>query len=176
MLIAVDAVIPHPRPRVFATYRDRLTDLLEFLPNIRAITILSRVDRGDEVDIVNDWVAGGDIPAAARSILSESMLRWTDHVTWFERDYRVAWRTDIHAFPGAVKTAGQNRFVEVPEGTRFEMRGDFTVDATKVPGVPRLLAKSAGAAVEKVMVAQISRNTVELARGVGRLIEKQPAA
>jgi hypothetical protein len=176
MLIVADAVLPYPRPRVFAAYRDRLTELLEYLPNIRAIQVVSRTDRGAEVDFVNEWTGGGDIPAVARSVVSESMLRWTDHATWHEADYRTVWRTDIHAFPGAVKSAGETRYVETAEGTRLELRGDFTIDAAKVPGVPRLLAKSIGGAVETFMVAQIRRNTVEIARGVSKMLAKESAA
>ena len=128
MEIVADAVIPYRRALVFATYRDRLPDLVRYLPNIREITVRSRTERGDEIDLINEWKGGGDIPAVARSFLSESMLTWTDHATWFERDHRVTWRTDIHAFPAAVKSTGENHFIEIPEGTRFELRGTFTCD------------------------------------------------
>lgn len=175
MHLVADALIPHPRPRVFATYRDRLVDLVEHLPNIRKIEIHSRTERAGEVDLVNEWFGGGDIPAVARSVLNESMLRWTDHATWIERDFRVVWRTEIHAFPGAVRTSGANRFVEVDGGTRLEVRGDFVCDPSKVPGVPRLLAKSIGAAIEKFMVAQIAKNAHEIARGVARLVADEAA-
>ena len=173
MELVADAVIPYPRPQVFATYRDCLAELAPYLPNIRAIKVVSRTERGDETDLVNEWTGGGDIPAVARSVLSETMLTWTDYATRFESDFRVEWRTDIHAFPGAVKSAGKNRYVVVPEGTRLEIRGHFTIDAAKVPGVPRLLAKSVGATIEKVMVAQIAKNTIETARGLAKLMTKQ---
>lgn len=175
MLLVADALLPHPRPRVFATYRDHLADLTSFLPNIRKIEILSRTERDGEVDLVNEWTGGGEIPAFARSVLTESMLRWTDHATWILRDFRVVWRTEIHAFPGAVRTSGTNRFVETADGTRLEVRGDFTCDASKIPGVPRLFAKSIGATVEKVLVAQIVKNAHEIARGVAQLVAKQSA-
>jgi hypothetical protein len=171
MEIIADAVIPYERPLVFATYRDNLPDLVRYLPNIREIKVRTRADRGIDVDLVNDWKGGGDIPAVARSVLSESMLTWTDHATWFGADFRVEWRTDVHAFPGAVKSAGTNRFVEIPEGTRLAIRGELTCDAAKVPGVPKLLAKTVGATVEKVMVAQIAKNALEIARGVAKMIE-----
>lgn len=175
MEIVADTVLPFPRPLVFATYRDELPGLVPYLPNIREITVRSRTDRGAEVDLVNEWKGGGDIPAVARSVLSESMLSWTDHATWFEPDYRVEWRTDVHAFPGAVKSSGTNRFIEVPEGTRFSLRGTFTCDASKVPGVPRLLAKTVGGTIEKVMVSQIAKNTIEIARGVAKLLADRAA-
>ncbi len=175
MLLVADALIPHPRPRVFATYRDHLADLVDYLPNIRKIEVRSRTDRDGEVDLINEWTGGGDIPSVARSVMNESMVRWTDHATWFEKDFRVAWRTEIHAFPGAIRTSGTNRFVELPEGTRLEVRGDFVCDATKVPGVPRLLAGTVGGTIEKFMVAQIAKNAVEIARGVAKMIERSPA-
>jgi hypothetical protein len=173
MEILAETLIPYPRARVFETYRDSMADLAPYLPNIRAIKVLKRTERGDEIDLVNEWTGGGDIPAVARSVLSESMLTWTDYATWFQADFHVDWRTDIHAFPGAVTSSGKNRFIEVPEGTRFEIRGHFTIDAAKVPGVPRLLAKSIGATIEKVMVGQIQKNTIETARGIAKLLTKQ---
>jgi len=175
MELRADAVIPYPRPIVFATYRDRLADLTELLPNILAIEVMSRVERPGEVELVNRWRGGGDIPAMARSVLSESMLEWTDYATWFEGDFRVVWRTDVHAFPGAVKSSGQNRFVEIAEGTRLEIRGELTCDASKVPGVPRLLAKTVGGTVEKVMVGQVGKNALEMARGVAKVIAQNSA-
>lgn len=170
MEIVADAVVPYPLPRVFATYRDGLAELVEHLPNIREIKVLSRTERGDEVDLVNEWKGGGDVPAVARSVLNESMLTWTDHATWFERDYRVAWRTDVHAFRRAVKSEGMNRFVAVPEGTQIQVRGEFKCDASKVSGVPRLLAGTVSSAIEKFMVAQIAKNAREIARGVAKVM------
>lgn len=173
MEIVADAVLAYPRPRVFATYRDGLVDLAPFLPNIRSIEQIQRTEKPGEVHVVNEWKGGGDIPAVARSVISESMLRWTDHATWVEADFHVDWRTDIHAFPGAVRCEGKNRYVEIPGGTRLEIRGHFTVDASKVPGVPKLFAKTVGSAVEKFMVAQIARNTTETVRGLEKLLAKQ---
>ncbi|MBK8257490.1 MAG: hypothetical protein IPK82_33080 [Polyangiaceae bacterium] len=173
MDIVADALIPFARPVVFATYRDHLPDLVRYLPNIRDIRVVSRVDRENEVELVNEWKGGGDIPAVARSVLSESMLTWTDYATWFLGEYRVAWRTDVHAFRGAVKSSGQNRYVEVPQGTRLEIRGTFTCDASKVKGVPSLLAKTVGQTIEKMLVTQIAKNAVEIARGVEQMLNEK---
>ncbi|MEZ4313811.1 MAG: hypothetical protein R3F14_37805 [Polyangiaceae bacterium] len=175
MDIVADAVIPHPRPVVFAAYRDCLLDLVPYLPNIREIRVVSRTERGSEIDLVNEWKGGGDIPAVARGVLSESMLTWTDHATWFEQDFRVAWRTDIHAFPGAVASKGESRYIDLAGSTRLELRGHFTCDASKIAGVPRLLSKSIGGTVEKIMVTQIAKNAVEMARGVTKLLDARAA-
>lgn len=175
MEIRADVTLPFPRDRVFATYRDRLADMTEYLPNIRSIRITERAERGDDVDLVNEWEGGGEIPAAVRAFLSESMLKWTDHATWRAADHTVLWRTDVHAFPGAVKSSGENRFLEIAGGTKLEIRGDLTVDATKIPGVPKLLAKTVSSAAEKMLVGRIAPNLVEVAEGVRKLLERERA-
>lgn len=173
MEIRADLELPFPLDRVFSTYRDRLTDLVEFLPNIRGIEVKSRKDEPDKVELVNLWTGGGDIPKVARAVLSESMLRWTDYATWHEATHLVDWRTDVHAFPGAVKSSGQNRFVATEKGTRLEIRGDLTCDSSKVPGVPRLFAKTVNAAAEKLLVGQVGVNLLEVGKGVGKLLERE---
>src|SRR4051794_18618274 len=112
MEIKTDVTLPFTRERVYVTYRDRLAELLPYLPNIRELTLLNREDRDADVFIENQWVGGGDIPAAARAVMKESMLKWTDHATWNPKTFICTWRTTVHAFPGALTTSGENRFVE----------------------------------------------------------------
>ncbi len=175
MDIKTDVTLPYPRERVFTTYRDRLEELLAYLPNIRKLEIKKREDRGDEVYLVNEWAGGGEIPAVARSFLSESMLSWTDHATWKQAEWVCNWRTEVHAFPGALLSSGYNRFVETPGGTRIEFRGQLTCDASKVPGVPKLLAKSINGTIEKLFVGKIGENLVGVGEGIGKLLAKEGA-
>lgn len=173
MEIKEDVTLALPRAAVFAAYRDRLEELAPRLPNIRSIKVLSRTDREGEVDLVNEWEGGGDIPAVARAVLSENMLRWTDYATWKDGAFTVDWRTDVHAFPGAVRASGMNRFVDVGERTRLEIRGDLTCDSNKIPGVPRLLARTVNKAAERLLVGQISVNLVAIAKAVGAMLERE---
>jgi hypothetical protein len=84
----------------------------------------------------------------------------------------VEWRSDVHAFPGAVLSSGNNRFVATGQGTCLEIRGQLNVDATKIRGVPRLLAGTVSAAVEKVMGGQVATNAAKQAEGLTRLLQK----
>src|SRR3990167_3550650 len=166
MLISADATLPFPRPMVFAAYRDDLTQLLSYLPNVRNIEVKSRKDDGARVDLVNIWHGGGEIPAAARAFLSEAMLSWTDYATWKEDAWTCDWRTETHAFTEAVDCKGQNRFVEVEGGTRIEIRGDLKIDAKKIKGVPGFLAGKVASAVESSLAAKIQPNLVEVTEGL----------
>jgi hypothetical protein len=173
MDIRADAVIPFPPEQVFAAYRDRLAELAEYLPNIASIEVLSRDELPDgAVRLVNEWRgSGADLPKVARAFITPEKLRWTDHATWHP-DLTVDWRSDVHAFPGAVLSSGKNRFVAAGQGTRLEIRGQLTVDATKIPGVPRLLAGTVSAAVEKVLGGQVATNATKQAEGLTRLLQK----
>src|ERR1700678_4499126 len=111
MQISTDARIPFPVPVVFAAYRDDLTSLLPYLPNVRSIEVKSRRDSGAIAEFVNEWHGGGDIPAAVRAVLSEAILSWTDLATWNSDEHVCDWRIETHAFKDAVQCAGRNRFV-----------------------------------------------------------------
>ena len=89
---------------MFAAYRDDLVKLLPYLPNVRRIEIKSRKDDGPRSDFVNVWHGGGEIPAAARAILSESMLSWTDYAAWLSDQWVCEWRTDSQALRFAIWT------------------------------------------------------------------------
>ena len=175
MEIKTDVPLSFPRARIFRTYRDRLEEVAVHLPNIRSIKVASREDRPGEALLVNEWVGGGDIPAVARAIVRESMLSWTDHATWKEGTFTVEWRTVVHAFPGALESSGVNRFIETPTGAIIEFRGTLVCDASKVPGVPKLMARTINGTLEKLFVGKIAENLVAVGRGVGKLLEAEAA-
>ena len=175
MEIKTDVPLSFPRARIFKTYRDRLEEVAPHLPNIRSIKVASREDRPGETLLVNEWVGGGDIPAVARAVVRESMLSWTDHATWKEGTFTVEWRTVVHAFPGALESSGVNRFIETPTGAIIEFRGSLVCDASKVPGVPKLMARTINGTLEKLFVGKIAENLLAVGRGVGKLLEADAA-
>jgi hypothetical protein len=173
MDLSADARLSFPRPVVFAAYRDKLVDLLPFLPNVRGIEVKSRTDEGAVSRMVNEWHGGGEIPAAARAFISESMLSWTDHATWDESKWTCEWRIETHAFSEAVTCRGENRFLEDGGATKLEIRGTLSIDAKKIKGVPGLFAGKVGKAVEELLVGKIQPNLVEVSRGLAKYLEQQ---
>ncbi|MCC6901647.1 MAG: hypothetical protein IT377_21930 [Polyangiaceae bacterium] len=173
MLLTADASLLFPRPVVFAAYRDHLADLVEFLPNIRRIEVERRQDRGSVTELLNQWHGGGEIPAAARAFLSESMLSWSDYATWNEAEWTCDWRIETHAFTEAVHCAGKNRFVEIDGGTRLEIRGELTIDGGKLKGVPKLLSKRVASTVEDLLVKKITPNLLSVSDGLQKYLEQK---
>lgn len=173
MQIASDATLKFPRERVFRAYRDEMVELAEHLPNIRRIEVRSREGDPPRTRVVSVWHGGGEIPAAARAFLSESMLSWTDHAEWDESDFSCTWRIETHAFTEAVQCAGRNRFVEVDGATRLEIRGEIAIDASRIRGVPRLLAGRVSSAVTDFLAAKITPNLLAVSDGLKRHLEQR---
>lgn len=172
MKLRAESFLHFPREQVFRTYRDRLVELVPFLPNVRKIEVRSRKDEPPVAHLVNVWHGGGDIPKVVRSVLSENMLSWTDHAKWDEAAWTCEWRMETHSFPGALHAVGTNRFVEAPGGSTLIVEGELTIDGSKLP-VPRLLAKTVAGAAESFLVAVVKPNLTETAKGVVRFLEAE---
>ena len=169
MLISADTHIPFPRPLVYSTYRDKLIELIPFMPNIRQITIQSREEGDRSITFVNEWHGGGDIPTAARAFLNESMLSWTERAVWQEDAYTTDWRIETHAFTAAVNCGGKNQFLEDGSGTLIRSRGELTIDAAKLKDVPSFLAGMVSGLVEDFLSKKIGPNLVQMGDGYGTI-------
>ena len=177
MKIEVVQTIDHPRARVWEAYRDRLQELAEYLPNIARIEVLEREEPEDGVvKLLNRWQAANtEVPAVARPFVDPKRLNWLDHATWHQADWRTEWRMEVPAFGDRVRTAGSNvYFEEGPNRTRLEIRGEFSVDVGKLPGVPRFLAGKVGGGVEKFVVALITPNFTKVNRALQSYLDEHP--
>lgn len=175
MELRADATIPFPRPVVFAAYRDKLQDMLEYLPNVRKIEIRKREEDGKTIKLLNFWQGGGDIPAAARAFVSEAMLSWLDYATWNEETYVCEWRIEPGAMTEAITCKGHNKFTEVEGGTHLEIRGELTIDPKKLKGVPGFISGKVAKTVEDLLASKIRPNLVGTADGVTKWLKARPA-
>jgi len=174
VILNFDVGIAFPRAVVFDAYRDEMTKLVSYLPNVRDIVVKSRKDEGPRSEIVLAWRGGGDIPAALRAVLSESMLSWTDYATWDRQTFRCDWRTETLALTDAVHSSGCNAFLDDGNGkTLLEVRGRFDIDAKKIRGVPGFLAGRIGKGLEEFLGGKIEANLIETAKGMARYLEER---
>jgi nitrogen fixation protein len=171
--IQVNDVIKHPLDRVFSTYRDALSELAVYLPNIERIEVLEREElAGGDLRLLNLWkAAGAEIPTALRAFVKPEMLQWRDFAVWHTSEHACSWRTEIGFMKEAIHVEGRNTFEQDAQGhTRILIRGQIRVDASKIPGVPRLLAGSVGPGVERFVVNMITPNLKEVNRGLERYL------
>lgn len=173
MLISAKAYIPFPRSLVYATYRDKLLDLVPYMPNVRKIEVKSRREENGLIYFVNDWHGGGEIPAAARALLSEDLLSWTDRATWNEAKFTTDWRIETHAFTEAVFCIGRNRFLEDNNGTVIESKGELNIDPHKIKGMLPMLTGTVAKLVEDILSKRIEPNLQQLSEGVRHYLEQK---
>jgi hypothetical protein len=173
MIISADTYVPFPRPLVYTVYRDKLLEVVPYLPNVRQIEIKSRLEEDKRVHFVNEWHGGGDIPAIVRTVLSEAILSWTDFATWDESNFTTVWRIKTHAFTEAVHCAGKNTFLEKNGGTLIRSRGELMIDTKQIKNVPQLLVGSVGRAVEDFLGKKIEPNLQQVAEGVRLYLEQK---
>jgi hypothetical protein len=171
--IAVDSQIAFPRSVVYTTYRDRLIELVPYLPNVRSLQVKSRQETDQRIRIVLEWHGGGDIPAAARALLSEGLLMWTEYDVWDGNAFTVEWRIETHAYREAVFCAGKNHFLEQGNHrTLVESRGELRIDPSKIHGVPSFLIGQLVHLIEEVLAKKIEPNLVQMGQGVQAYLQR----
>lgn len=177
MKFALELRLPVLRAKVFAAYRDEIVRVLEFLPSVRVVEVKAWRADGAVVEQIREWHGGGEVPAAVRGIVTQSMLGWNDHTVWDAEAFVCDWRAESHKFAEAVRCRGRTSFLEEPaHHTLLDVRGAVDVNGRRFPGVPSYLAVSVGRSVEEFLVGRIRANLVETARWFEKYRDRLAAA
>lgn len=164
--------IPHPRDVVFATHRDKLVELVPYLPNVASVIVEERVADGDVVRLLNLWtVASSDVPAAIRGLLRPEHLTYHDRAAWDGARWRTDWEITITALPEAVTARGFNTFLDEGGETVIQMNGEFVIHPDRLPGVPTFVARAAAPALEKFVVGLLQPNLKKSNQAVQQYID-----
>jgi len=167
-------VIPFPVDEVFVLVRDRLQDLVPYLPNVVKIVLESRQESdGRVVSVRNRWYGKADIPRAVGKLVDPEKIAWVDIATWDSEEKSCRWEIQPMFFRDHVTCSGVNRYLPQGNSTRLEITGDLTVQTRGVPGVPRVLAGKISGQVEKFIVKLLTPNLDSLAQGVTRFLENR---
>jgi hypothetical protein len=164
--------LPHPRDLVFSTHRDKLRELVEYMPNVASVVTESRVVEGPVVRLVNLWTgASDDVPAVIRPLVKPEHLTWVDRAVWDESKYRCDWEITLSAVPDAVTARGFNTFLEEGGETIIQMNGEFLIHPDRIPGVPVFVAKATAPAFERFVVGLLQPNLRRSNQAVQQYIE-----
>ncbi len=164
--------IDFPRELVFRTYRDKLPDLVHFLPNVSSIVVKDRKDDGARTKLLNVWTAKTEIPAAAQRFLKPEMLMWHDHADWDESSYVCNWRIETLAFTEAVECQGRTVYTAVGDKTELQISANLVLHLDKAK-IPRLLAGTVTPMVERVVVANLKPNLLATGEGIAKYLQSQ---
>jgi hypothetical protein len=175
MRIFVEDVINFPQQAVYDTQRNEMAKLVAYLPNINKIEVLEREERDGGVRIVNLWrAAATDVPRIIRPFVKPEMLQWHDYAEWFDDDHYCTWRLKTGFFTEQVSVRGKTSFLRLGENkSKCVIDGDLSVDHTRLPGVPRLVAKKVVKEVEKLVIRLMTPNMTSVNRGIERYLAQK---
>lgn len=168
-------VIPFPVDQVFTLVRDRLTELVPYMPNVERIQAESREDLGGgRVRIVNTWYGKAEIPAVVKKIIKPEMIAWLDTAVWDEQEKTCQWQIEPKFFQENIQCGGVNHYrADGGDRVTLEITGDLSVRTKGIAGVPRLLEKKVSGQVEKFVVKLLTPNLDRLAEGVTQYFRAQ---
>lgn len=166
--INIKDVVKADRETVFKTFRDDLVALLPHLPDIKAIEVKDRKEEGAVVKVVNFWKAdAAEIPRLAQAFVKPEMLEWTDYATWDGEKWSCSWNMEVGFLKDAVTCKGVTTYVEKgADQTEVTIKGELSVDARKISGVPRIGAGKIGDVIEGFVVRLITPNLTQVNRGL----------
>jgi hypothetical protein len=173
MEFRIAEIIRHPRERVYCAYRNHLTDLVSYLPNVDSIETLEREQTDQGIRMLNRWKINAAIPRVVRPFLHEKMMTYLDQANWLDQEHKVNWRNEIGLFPEAIDCHGTNFFNEGPhpDTTEVALTGRLDIDLSGIRGVPRMLHGFAPK-VESFILNLVRPNLVAVARAVGRFLDE----
>mgnify|MGYP001597702053 CR=1 FL=1 len=178
MEFTIEEIIAGPVDAVFTVMRDKLPDLVPFLPEVESIEVLERHDDGPgKVRFVNLWQGKADAaPKVVRPFVTASMLRWKDHAEWDDAARKVAWRLEPFNFGSLFECKGEDVFAAMPDGrTKMMIKGTLNIYPERIPGVPSFLAKRLRPDVEKFVVNLVTPNLRGVAGGIPRYLASKGA-
>ncbi|MCB9597320.1 MAG: hypothetical protein H6719_31635 [Sandaracinaceae bacterium] len=159
MRIQSESLIRHPQEKVYAAYRDRLSEIAAYIPDVKEIRVEKRQEHDAGVTIHNIWIADREVPVFARAFIKPEMLQWDDFAEWKDGEGRVYWTLKLRVFTDSVTCSGTNTFAAAGDGkTKVCLEGDLDIDVKSIPGVPKLLAGGLKPKVEKFIVSLITPN------------------
>ncbi|MFH1468933.1 MAG: hypothetical protein ABIO70_31395 [Pseudomonadota bacterium] len=165
------SLVHHPRAAVFRAYRDRLSEIAAYIPDVREIKVQTREDAGGVVKIHNVWVAQCEVPTALKVVLKPENLMWDDFATWDEATMICDWEIKTRVFREMVSCRGRNTFAEQRGTTSVLLTGDLTIDIASLPGVPGFMARRLGPQVEKFIVSLITPNLERVNQSLEKFLD-----
>ena len=173
--IEITDTVAYDRKTVYETFRDQLREMIPYLPDIQEIEVENRNRTDDStLKVINVWKADAqEIPKVAQAFIKPEMLQWTDYATWHDDSWTCDWEMEVGFLKEAVKCAGTTRYVDRGDKTEITITGDLKVDASKIPGIPRLISGKVGDAVEKFVVKLITPNLTQVNRGIEKYLAAQ---
>lgn len=171
MEIKKSHIIDRPLDDVYLLVRDRLQEIVPYLPNIRKIEVLSHQHKNNnqQTETLNHWYAQVEIPSIAQKFIKEELFAWKDKAIWDNQNYHVNYELESFWGKDLYKAIGRNSFKKVSENqTELTVSCQVTIHPDKVPGVPKFLVSKVLPTVEEMIKKILEPNLSQLGVGLNK--------
>lgn len=171
-----EETIAGPVERVFAVLRDRLPDLVPYLPAVDHIELLERTEESPGCTVLVHYWEGNSklLPVIARPFVTKAMTSWTDYARWIEDGRTCEWRFEPKKFKNLFTCGGVDYLEAMGNGsTRLRLTGELVVYAERVPGVSRAMARRLGPRIEEFVVKKIKPNLMQVPLALHAFFEEE---
>ena len=166
MLLESQDLISEPVDKVYETVRDRLNELVPFMPNIEKIAVESREEKPEGAYLINRWYAQVDVPGMLKKVLKPEFFSWVDHAQWNDGQKEVTYQLVSTLTKDLFEAKGHNYFIDQGGKTLLKVTCEVNIYPERVPGVPKLLAGKIRPAIESLMKKMLEPNLTSLAKGL----------
>jgi len=161
-------VINRPLADVYVLVRDDLAKLVPYMPNVDKIEVKKHTPRDDNtIEVINHWYGRADMPSMLKKFLKPEIFSWKDTALWRNDKHCVEYQLESFLANDLFDARGVNSFTAVGDDkTELKISCEVTLYPEKVPGVPRILAKSVVPMIEALLEKILAPNLTALGKGL----------
>jgi hypothetical protein len=161
----LEQFIEMPADEAYLLLRDRLTDLVPYLPAIDEIETLERVfDDDGSLRTLYRWAGNRKlVPPLARPFVTRSMTSWNDRGHWPAGTRECHWVFEPERFGTLFTCRGTTHIEEGDAGTtRLRLVGDLEVYPDKIPGISEKRGKKLAPRITPWVISKIEPNMMQV--------------
>jgi hypothetical protein len=160
-------IIAAPLNVVYDLVKNDLAKIVPYLPNVERIEVLEKAQEGNKTNIVNKWFAKADMPSAVKRFVKPEIFSWKDTAVWDDEATEVKYSLESFLANDLFDAHGHNTFRAIGENeTEFTVNCSVKIYPEKVPGVPRLLARTVSPVIETLVEKLLGPNLSSLGTGI----------
>ena len=172
-------VVKQPVDLMWATVRDRLTELVPLIADVAAIDVLEREDVGpDLVRLANRWTAVQRIPELMARSLPSSEITWVDRNEWDRGSLVCRWSVEPSILREHIECRGTTTYQAAMggSGTRVTFEGNFDLARGALGGMSDVLERPVSAFVESIVTTIVPKNSRKVIEAAASLVAGEAGA
>jgi hypothetical protein len=167
MELTSKTIIPAPLNTVYDLVKNDLSKIVPYLPNVEKIEVLESQSNESKTNIINKWYAKADMPRALKKFVKPEIFSWKDTAIWDDDIKEVKYTLESFLANDLFDAHGNNAFKSVGENeTELIVYCSVKIYPEKVPGVPRLLARTVSPLIEGLVEKLLGPNLKSLGTGI----------